>query len=60
MLVSLPIELYCYMDCSGDRPVIIASAPESIKEKARKVDETIMKKFGKKFFAEIKDDDKNK
>lgn len=54
MLMSIPDEVYEYMDMRGARPVIISSAPESVKEKARQIDEKSIKATGKPFFAEIK------
>ncbi len=54
MLMSIPDEVYEYMDLRGEKPVIISSAPESVKEKAREIDRTVMNRTGEPFFAEIK------
>lgn len=54
MLMSIPDEVYEYMDMRGAKPVIISSAPELVKEKARQIDEKSIKATGKPFFAEIK------
>ena len=54
MLMSIPDEVYEYMDMRGVKPVIISSAPDSVKEKARQIDEKTIKATGKPFFAEIK------
>ncbi len=55
MLMSIPDDVYEYMDLRGEKPVIISSAPDSVKEKARQIDEKVIKATGKPFFAEIKD-----
>ena len=54
MLMSIPDELYDYMDMRGEKPDIISSAPESIKEKAREIDNVSIAKTGKPFFRKIK------
>ena len=53
MLLSIPDEVYRYMDMTGKKPVIIANAPESVKEKAREIDRTSIKHTGEPFFAKI-------
>lgn len=55
MLMAIPDEVYDYMDLRGEKPVIIATAPEHIKRKAIEIDAISIKKTGKPFFAEIKD-----
>ena len=55
MLMAIPDEVYDYMDLRGEKPVIIATAPESIKQKAREINDTSIRRTGKPFFAEIKD-----
>ena len=54
MLMHIPDEVYRFMDTRGKKPVIIANAPESVKQKAREIDEKVLKKTGELFFAEIK------
>lgn len=54
MLMSIPDEVYEYMDMRGKKPIIISSAPESIKSQAREINDISIKKTGKPFFSEIK------
>ncbi len=54
MLMSLPDEMYKYIDITGKEPVVVAEAPEYIKEKAREMDKESIEATGKPFFAEIK------
>ncbi len=54
MLMSIPDEVYEYMDMRGKKPIIISSAPEAIKSQAREIDDISIKKTGKPFFSEIK------
>lgn len=54
MLMSIPDEVYEYMDMRGEKPIIISSAPDSVKEKARKIDDIVIQNTGESFFAEIK------
>ena len=35
MLMSIPDDVYEYMDMRGEKPVIIETAPVSVKEKAK-------------------------
>lgn len=55
MLMSIPDEVYKYMDFRGKEPAIIASAPESVKEMAREIDKNCIKSSGKPFFSEIRE-----
>lgn len=55
MLMSIPNELYNYMDFRGKKPSIIKTAPDSVKEKAREVDKLVKEKTGESFFEEIRD-----
>ena len=54
MLMSIPDEVYKYMDMRGKKPVIISTAPDDVKEKAKEIDRIAIEKPGKPFFAEIK------
>lgn len=54
MLMSIPDDVYEYMDMRGEKPVIIETAPVSVKEKAKEIDRVSMEHTGESFFAEIK------
>ena len=54
MLMSLPDEMYEYVDITGKEPVVMANAPEYIKKKAEEINAKSIKATGKPFFAEIK------
>lgn len=55
MLMSIPDEVYRYMDMRGEKPAIIASAPDAVKERAREIDKTCLEATGETFFSEIRD-----
>ena len=55
MIMSMPMEVYKYMDVRGEKPAIIATAPDSVKEKAREIDKTCIEVSGKPFFSEIRE-----
>lgn len=50
MIMSIPDEMYKYMDTSGRKPIILRSAPEYIKKKARKINEIAKKIEGSEYF----------
>ena len=50
MIMSVPDEMYKYMDTSGKKPVIIQSAPEHIKEKAREINKIAIKLTGSEHY----------
>lgn len=52
--MSLPDEMYEYVDITGKEPVVMANAPEYIKKKAEEINAKSIKATGKPFFAEIK------
>nr|DAH47629.1 MAG TPA: hypothetical protein [Caudoviricetes sp.] len=54
MLMHIPDDVYRYMDTRGEKPVIIAKAPESVKKQAREIDKIVLEKTGTTFFKEIK------
>ena len=54
MLMSLPDEMYEYVDITGKEPVVMANAPDYIKKKAEEINAKSIEATGKKFFAEIK------
>ncbi len=54
MLMDIPDEVYEYMDIRGEKTIIIANAPDSVKQKAIEINEKVIKKTGKPFFTEIK------
>ena len=55
MLMSIPDEVYEYMDMRGDKPKIIGTAPTSVKEKAKEIDRITLEHTGESFFSEIID-----
>ena len=54
MLLSIPIELYKYMDMRGKRPIVIENTPKELKEKAREINRVCEEKTGKPFFDDIR------
>lgn len=54
MLMSLPDEMYEYVDITGKEPVVMANAPDYIKKKAEEINAKSFEATGKKFFSEIK------
>lgn len=50
MIMSVPDEMYKYMDTSGKKPVIIQSAPKHIKEKAREINKIAIKLTGSEHY----------
>ena len=49
------MQVYKYMDTTGEKPVIIPSAPASVKVEARRINKIIEKKFGENDYFIIKD-----
>lgn len=54
MLIGIPNEVEKYMEFENGKAVIVADAPENIKNKAREINEISLKRKGKPFFKEIK------
>ena len=50
MIMSIPDEMYKYMDTSGEKSIIIHSAPERIKNQAREINKIALKITGSYYF----------
>lgn len=50
MIMSVPDEMYKYMDTTGRKPIVLRSAPEHIKEKARKINLIAIKLTGSEHY----------
>lgn len=50
MIMSIPDEMYKYMDTSGRKPIILRSAPEYIKKKAKEINIIAVKITGSEHY----------
>lgn len=50
MIMAIPREMYKYMNTSGEKSIIIHSAPEHIKEQAREINSIAIEITGSVYF----------
>ena len=49
-MLAISDEMYKYIDTSGDKPVIVKSAPEHIKNEAKRINELTLKYEGSEHY----------